>query len=287
MEFAMRIVIATAQAPFVSGGAEFLAKNLCDALIKSGHETELVMMPFMDNPIDLIEDHIVASRLLYLVISPSGELCVCLVGALYKAADETKRYCFGRLQEIAFDAAWLQRREFGALDHAENCPRCNNPCDIEREQRYFGFSYKLTETEIERWFLFSGEDIYWETGWHALECYESGSHRWMAAREASVLCKYPVSGGERQLSIAYFSSIPKDYHDTPMRLDISIDGETYLKQYIVKESEEISFFVHAIKPQNKWLKVSFWANRLWKPSDVFGSADDRELGIAVQWVRLT
>ena len=59
----MKIAITTVQAPFVSGGAEFLAQNLKRALIQGGHEAEIVSIPFMDSPIELIENHIVASRL--------------------------------------------------------------------------------------------------------------------------------------------------------------------------------------------------------------------------------
>ncbi|MCI9038232.1 MAG: glycosyltransferase family 4 protein [Oscillospiraceae bacterium] len=60
----MKIVIGTVQVPFVIGGAEFLAKNLQLALCEAGHEAEIVTMPFMDNPLSQIEDHIVAARLM-------------------------------------------------------------------------------------------------------------------------------------------------------------------------------------------------------------------------------
>ena len=60
----MKIVIGTVQVPFVTGGAEFLARNLKTALIESGHEAEIVTMPFIDSPIDRIEEHIIAARLM-------------------------------------------------------------------------------------------------------------------------------------------------------------------------------------------------------------------------------
>jgi len=74
----MKIAITTVQAPFVSGGAEFHALNLRNALIKNGHEAEIVTMPFMDNPVDLIEDHIVAARLLDVSKSWAGEVDLCI-----------------------------------------------------------------------------------------------------------------------------------------------------------------------------------------------------------------
>ena len=60
----MKIVITTVQIPFVQGGAELHARNLKNALIEVGHEVDIVTMPFMGHPIDVIEDYIVASRLM-------------------------------------------------------------------------------------------------------------------------------------------------------------------------------------------------------------------------------
>lgn len=74
----MKIAITTVQAPFVSGGAEFLAQNLKRALIQGGHEAEIVSIPFMDSPIELIENHIVASRLFDLNNSWGGKIDLCI-----------------------------------------------------------------------------------------------------------------------------------------------------------------------------------------------------------------
>ena len=51
----MKIAITTVQAPFVSGGAEFHAENLKKALLRSGHEAEIVTIPFMDSTAEMIE----------------------------------------------------------------------------------------------------------------------------------------------------------------------------------------------------------------------------------------
>ncbi len=59
----MKILISTVQAPFIKGGAELLASNLKNALLKAGHEAEIVSVPFMDNPNEMIVDHIVAARM--------------------------------------------------------------------------------------------------------------------------------------------------------------------------------------------------------------------------------
>lgn len=60
----MKIVIGTVQVPFVVGGAELLARNLKKALMEFGYEADIVTMPFMDSPLNRIEEHIIAARLM-------------------------------------------------------------------------------------------------------------------------------------------------------------------------------------------------------------------------------
>lgn len=74
----MKIAITTVQIPFVSGGAEFLTKNLKNALIQNGHEAEVVSIPFIDSPLHFIENHIVASRLLDITNSWAGRIDLCI-----------------------------------------------------------------------------------------------------------------------------------------------------------------------------------------------------------------
>ena len=68
----MKIIIATAQALFVKGGAEFLAANLCTALTNAGHQVEIVNIPFMDRPLEIIEDQMIAARLMEISASWAG-----------------------------------------------------------------------------------------------------------------------------------------------------------------------------------------------------------------------
>lgn len=65
----MRILIATAQVPFVTGGAEVLAEGLRDELRSAGHEAEIVAVPFKWYPPEKILDHMLACRLLDLTES--------------------------------------------------------------------------------------------------------------------------------------------------------------------------------------------------------------------------
>jgi glycosyltransferase involved in cell wall biosynthesis len=66
----MRILIATAQVPFVRGGAEMLAEGLMYALRAHGHAAEIVAIPFKWYPPERILDQVLACRLLD--VSESG-----------------------------------------------------------------------------------------------------------------------------------------------------------------------------------------------------------------------
>lgn len=76
----MKIVITTVQIPFVSGGAEYHAQNLKNALIRNGHDVEIVTMPFNDNPDYMLENYIIASRMMDIRSSWGGyhDLCIGL-----------------------------------------------------------------------------------------------------------------------------------------------------------------------------------------------------------------
>lgn len=60
----MRIIIATVQIPFVSGGAESHAWGLKAALINEGHEADIVTVPFNPAVPERIPDQMLACRLM-------------------------------------------------------------------------------------------------------------------------------------------------------------------------------------------------------------------------------
>lgn len=74
----MKIAITTVQMPFINGGAEFLAQNLKTELIRCGHEAEIVAIPFIDNPLQKVEDHIIAARLFDIEYSWAGKIDLCI-----------------------------------------------------------------------------------------------------------------------------------------------------------------------------------------------------------------
>lgn len=74
----VKIAITTVQMPFVYGGAEILTKNLKAALVEAGNEVEIITMPFIDNPLHMIENHIAASRLMDINYSWAGKIDLCI-----------------------------------------------------------------------------------------------------------------------------------------------------------------------------------------------------------------
>jgi glycosyltransferase involved in cell wall biosynthesis len=60
----MRILIATVSTPFVRGGAEIHAEGLCRALIREGHQAEIIAIPFRYYPPERILDTMLACRLI-------------------------------------------------------------------------------------------------------------------------------------------------------------------------------------------------------------------------------
>jgi glycosyltransferase involved in cell wall biosynthesis len=60
----VRILIATVQIPFVSGGAESHAEGLRAALVEAGHEADIVAVPFNPAVPEHIPDQMLACRLL-------------------------------------------------------------------------------------------------------------------------------------------------------------------------------------------------------------------------------
>ena len=80
----MRILIATTQVPFIRGGAEAHAEGLRDALLREGHEAEIVAVPFKWYPAEKILDHMLACRLLDLT-EVAGTPVDLLIGLKFPA----------------------------------------------------------------------------------------------------------------------------------------------------------------------------------------------------------
>ncbi len=80
----MRILIATAQVPFIRGGAEIHAEGLRDALRAAGHEAEIISIPFKWYPPGKILEQMLACRLLD-VTEAAGTPVDMLIGLKFPA----------------------------------------------------------------------------------------------------------------------------------------------------------------------------------------------------------
>lgn len=59
----MKVAILNVQAPFVRGGAEYLADSLAGKIRGRGHEVEIIKIPFKWYPAEAVADHMLACRL--------------------------------------------------------------------------------------------------------------------------------------------------------------------------------------------------------------------------------
>ncbi|MBQ8814196.1 MAG: glycosyltransferase family 4 protein [Lachnospiraceae bacterium] len=101
----MKIAIATVQIPFVSGGAEFLAQNLKTELAARGHDAEIVTIPFVDEPMHMISNHVMAARMMDLNYSWAGRVDLC-IGLKFPA------YCIPHSNKVN----WILHQHRGAYD---------------------------------------------------------------------------------------------------------------------------------------------------------------------------
>src|SRR3954462_3359539 len=80
----MKVLVVTAQAPFVRGGAEIHAEGLCSALRAAGHQAEIAAIPFKWYPPEAIPPQMLACRLLDMTESDGMKIDV-LIGLKFPA----------------------------------------------------------------------------------------------------------------------------------------------------------------------------------------------------------
>jgi glycosyltransferase involved in cell wall biosynthesis len=118
----MRILIATAQVPFVRGGAEILAEGLMHALRAQGHAAEIVAIPFKWYPPERILDQVLACRLLD-VSESGGDSIDRVVGLKFPAYLIPHRHKVLWLLHQFRTAYELWDNPFGDLHHYPNGPQ--------------------------------------------------------------------------------------------------------------------------------------------------------------------
>jgi glycosyltransferase involved in cell wall biosynthesis len=118
----MRVVIATAQVPFIRGGAEILAEGLRHAIRTQGHEAEIVAIPFKWYPPERILEQVLACRLLDLSESGGAPIdrVIGLKFPVYLIPHSHKVLWLLHQFRTAYD---LWDHPFGDLDHYPNGPQ--------------------------------------------------------------------------------------------------------------------------------------------------------------------
>ncbi len=86
----MRVSIVNVQAPFVRGGAEYLADSLAARIVARGHQVDLVRLPFKWYPPQAIADHMLACRLMN-VNCAQADLTIAFKFPAYLAPGVNKR----------------------------------------------------------------------------------------------------------------------------------------------------------------------------------------------------
>ena len=114
----MKGIITTTQHMFVRGGAEMCADNLKSALIKAGHQAEIVSMPYAAHRPELFADHVAAARLMNVSSSMAGtiDLCIGLKFPAYFMPHPNKVLWLLHQQRALYD---LYNTEYGVPDNAE------------------------------------------------------------------------------------------------------------------------------------------------------------------------
>ncbi|MBM2295140.1 glycosyltransferase family 4 protein [Sulfitobacter pseudonitzschiae] len=101
----MRIAVVNTQVPFIKGGAELHASNLCKALEEHGHDVVQVLIPFKWYPGSTLVDNIMAARLLDLSESTGTpiDLMVGLRFPAYLAQHQNKVFWIIHQYRSAYD----------------------------------------------------------------------------------------------------------------------------------------------------------------------------------------
>jgi glycosyltransferase involved in cell wall biosynthesis len=86
----MKIAVVSNQAPFVYGGAEYLAESLASRLRGRGHRVDIVRLPFKWYPPQAVLEHMLAVRLLN-VAAGSPDLVIALKFPAYLAPCANKK----------------------------------------------------------------------------------------------------------------------------------------------------------------------------------------------------
>lgn len=110
----MKVIIATSQEPFATSDVFLQAQELADALRRSGHQVELLTIPFQPKPAERVASQMLACRLLETVnATESDDLLIGLNFPAYFLPHPRKVLWIGSLSSSAYE---LWNHPLGSLN---------------------------------------------------------------------------------------------------------------------------------------------------------------------------
>ena len=214
-----------------------------------------------------------------IVIGPDGKMYACLTGAYYKGDELREEFCFGDLKKSTFDEILLdtERRDKVQNKTVMMCEGCSNPCEINREQNLFGKKVSITQTELPLLFKLGeseqiGKAILDYSGWYPIERYdEKHSLCWQGDIKASAFLMIEEASS---ISISYRKFMPN------VKVKILINGKEAFIDY--EERSQNTVIVNIPPTKDRYIIITFLANELVSPSNVYASEDYRCLGIGLE-----
>lgn len=217
-----------------------------------------------------------------IVIGAEGNVYACLTGAYYKDACRRAGFCYGNLKENTLDGILTDcsRRKKVYETSVRRCSGCTNPCEVNREAGLFGQKPYLSSDEIctamklEKELRF-GISLLDYSGWHSIERYQDGNCLcWSSETVAKI---FVPAEGCHILNICYRKLNLKSV------IKIFVNGaETFTdKEEIARRTVllEMPLF------EENYVTITFLTDKLYSPRELFGSSDDRMLGIGLEAVQ--
>jgi radical SAM protein with 4Fe4S-binding SPASM domain len=217
-------------------------------------------------------------------IDPQGVVYPCLT---IKEALSDERYRIGGLRDfdLNFDALWTSPEAWRVRMLVKKCVGCYSGCEVSREVDHHGWSVVVPPEELARYVpipsrLWVGEPSaspFLPSGWHQAE----GDHRWTKQRALAYLARQ----GSR-LYLKALCSHP-DLVQRPVEARITVDGKE-VGRLRFQSSDANKFREHrfALPCGDGIAQITIEVDRTWQPSQALGSRDTRELGLAVQELRI-
>lgn len=119
-------------------------------------------------------------------------------------------------------------------------------------------------------------------GFYDEEKWDNGhTVRWISSKNSCIIFYNKHGEYKEEIKICFWNLIPYEKYTEKLKLDIKINGYKTSSVAIDNEEGELVLKIPDNVRNNKVYKLEFDISYLWKPSIIFGSSDNRELGIAV------